>query len=330
MALVSEINSLSMNIFLRKVTDNFRGENVLFDKLIGKAKKQNGGLAIKEPVLYQGNAANVTRWTSTDTLSTTDVDRHTQLSWSPTGYSIPMKIDAWTQMLNAGSGQIVDILKGKYENAPKDLADVMSQDMYSDGSTSKSMVGLGAVIAVTDPSPGALGGVAVADADWWKARVFDITTGGGQLTLDKIRTCLITVSGGRARWEPDLMIAGMDVYGVILKRFDEAKLVQYSDPDLAQIGYKRNVIVHGVPVVLDANAPANTLLILNTNYLDFYVWTSLDKFFDIHSGPNGFFQTEWQRPIDALYGVSYLLWAGAFTCNCRRAQGKIIGIDPDL
>jgi hypothetical protein len=215
--------------------------------------------------------------------------------------------------MNSGKEQIIDLAASRTRNAQKTAANNMSLDIYSSGSLSNQMGGLGALI--TTDGTGTVGGISTTGNTWWKNQFQEVSGTGAPyagIKDDMMKLWLACVRGGD---KPDLIVMTNDFWAAYWSNL--TSLQRYTDTSEAGAGID-SVKFQNADVVHDLEATNFTSTgeigyFLNTDYLELVVhrdanWTTLDEKMSINQ--------------DAV--VIPLIWQGQLVTSNRSLQGRLL------
>jgi hypothetical protein len=130
-----------------EVSDNVSKHNALYRRLKigGKIKKLSGGYEIVRPLDYAENGT-YQRYSGYDALNigASEVVSAAKFDWVQS--AIHVTASGRELRLNSGKEQLIDLAATRTKNALRTAANNMSLDMYSSGSLTNQMGGLGAII----------------------------------------------------------------------------------------------------------------------------------------------------------------------------------------
>lgn len=307
------VNSIARRYIIPEITDNVYNSNPLFFRL-NTAKKVvvRGGYQVEVPLMYSRFAAGGA-YSGLDLLdvSPSDTVRNAAFDWRQ--YYVPVTVDGLTLIKTDSPEAIADFIRIYFAQAEMELSTFLGDGLYSDGVTNtKKIDGLkGAVDDGTTLTT--YGGLSRTTYTWWKASVDTSTT---QLTLTALQTQFGNQSkGGR---HPTLIVttqANYNRYWVLLTAKQNFYVQPVAvDEQLANAGFT-NVLFNGVPFLVDSNCQANTLYMLNEDFINLCV------------SPRGdFYMEDFQTAINQDAMVAKLFWAGnLYLTNCN-VQGKFTAI----
>lgn len=140
-----------------EVSDNVSTHNALYRYLKdrGQIELLDGGYEIVRPLDFQNNAT-YQRFTGFDTLNVnaSNVLTAAKFDWVQAAVHVVASGDELRK--NSGKEQLINLMKARVKNAMRTAANNMSIDLYSSGSLTNQMGGLGALISTA--GTGTVGG----------------------------------------------------------------------------------------------------------------------------------------------------------------------------
>jgi len=180
----TELVSTTFRNHKKEIADNVSNHNALFRRLTekGRVRLEDGGLSIVCPVDYAENST-YTRYSGYDTLDigASAVISAAEFPWRQVAVNIAAS--GLEIRSNSGENRIINFLKAKIKNGQRTLANGLSSDFYSAGSSSNQMNGLQALIA--DAGTGTVGGINSTNFSFWQNTVQSAAAplqGGGGIT----------------------------------------------------------------------------------------------------------------------------------------------------
>lgn len=200
---------------------------------------------------------------------------------------------------NSGDAQVLNLVKNKVKIAEKTMADLLGTGLFSDGTDAKSIQGLRDIVA-TDQT---VGGISQSDYSWWQGKVDSSST---VLSMSVLQTlwsqCSIDAE------HPTVLLgtrSNFDRYYGLLQpqqRFQDSKSAE---------GGFQSLMFNGAPFLIDSHAPANSVWLLNENYLHLFVHKAEDMK-----------MTDFQMLPTQMVKTAHVLWMGAFGSSNNRMHGK--------
>lgn len=303
-----------------KVTDNVSDHNALLNvmKRKNKIKTVSGGYEIAEPIDYAENAT-YQRYSGYDGLNTDASDVLTTVKYDYKQIALHVTASGEEIRKNMGSKErMVNLVKARKNNALRTAANNFSIDLYSDGSLTNQIGGLGALIQ-TDGT-GTVGGIVSGTWTFWKNQFKEMTgtnTAASPSTANaasmKADMNALWLSLNRGADKPDMIVMSHDLYA--LYELGEQQLQRYADSDLAKAGFQ-TLKYKSANVIFDDNTnfatTAEKAYFLNTDYLYLVqhkeaAWTMDDE----------------KRPTNQDAIVIPFYWMGNLITTQRSLQGVL-------
>jgi len=298
---VSQLNSITTEFFLKKLYDNIFDSNPLLMKIkkSGSYVSTSGGTQIYVPLNYA--TATASGWYSgADTLTTTDNDNITAAAYSWASLYAGVSITEEDELKNSGDAAQLSLLKSKMQIAEKTLADSLGTGLFSDGTDSKSIVGLRDIVAVDQT----VGGISQSTYSWWQGQVDSTTTATSISALNSnYQNCVVDSE------KPNYCTTTRTLWNAYYALLQPQQ--RFQDDDTAAGGFQ-NLMFNGAPVVHDSHCPANHWFNLNLNHLKLFYHPSRNMAFE-----------PFQKPINQQVKVSRILWMGALGSTNNRLHGKL-------
>lgn len=276
----------------------------------GNRKDFSGGPKIRENLEYQENGT-VMDYSGAEILNIQPQEFITAADFDFKQKAVHIVITGKEQIENAGKSRIIELLGSKLRNATKSLANRLSDDVYSDGTTAKKIGGLQYLISDTNAS-GSVGGIDVSTWSFWRnySQSYTMTTSN---IKSAINLALLSTSVGSIR--PDLGLADNNYYDLLWQSLEPQQ--RYTGDSSAKAGFME-IYVNGFRVACDGlingSCPTNHLYLVNTDYLRIRPFTG-------RMDLSNFEEPKQSVNQDAI--VQPLYWAGNMTVTNRQYQGVI-------
>ena len=297
-----------------EVADNVSQHNALYRRLKanGKIKKLSGGYEIVRPLDYAENST-YQRYSGYDELNigASDVLSSAKYDWVQAAVHVTASGRELRQ--NAGKEQLIDLAKARTKNAMRTAANNMSLDLYSSGSLTNQMGGLGHIIQSN--GEGTVGGINAATYTWWK-NVFKEMSGAGTYADIKTDMMEVWMNTTRGTDQPDLIVSTQDLYSAYWAALVPNQRYTSDDKE-ATMGFN-SLRFQQADVIFDRQSTNFTttgekMYFINSEYLELIVnrdtnWTTLDEKMSVNQ--------------DAV--VIPMLWMGQLVCSNRSLQGIML------
>jgi hypothetical protein len=284
-ATFTEMVSTTLRNHPAEVSDNVSTHNSLYRYLKekGQIKKLSGGYEIVRTLDWQNNST-FQRFAGFDTLNIGQSSVITSAKYDWVQAAVHVAASGEELRKNSGKEQLINLMQSKVKNAMRTAANMMSIDLFSSGSLSNQMGGLGALI--TSDGTGTVGGINSGTYTFW-ANQFRDCAGGNAWTKSTIKgemngLWLTCVRGADA---PQLIISTNDFYAAYWESLQD--LARYNDPAASsKNGALGPALKYGpADIVHDVNsnftATGEKMYFLNLDFLELCVhkdanWNQLD------------------------------------------------------
>lgn len=297
-----------------EVADNVSKHNALWRRLQtgGKIRKVSGGYEIVRPLDYAENST-YQRYSGFDALSIGTSDILTAAKYDWVQAAIHVVASGRELRMNAGKEQLIDLAASRTKNALRTAANNMSLDIYSSGSLSNQMGGLGAII--TTDGTGTVGGINSTTYTWWKNQFQELSGSNTYAGIkDDMMKCWLNCVRGTDK--PDLIVLTNDFWQAYWSNL--TSLQRYND-DLNEanagfdaVKFQKTDVIHDLEST-NFGSTGEIGYLINTNYLELVVhrdanWTTLDEKMSVNQ--------------DAT--VIPIIWQGQLVCSNRARQGRLL------
>ena len=314
----TELVSTTLRNHPNEVADNVSTHNALYRYLKdkGQIKTLSGGTEIVRPLDYQNNST-YQRFSGYDTLNVnaSNVITAAKYDWVQAAVHVTASGDELRK--NSGKEQIIDLSQARLKNAMRTAANNMSIDLFSSGSLTNQMGGLGAL--VTSDGTGTVGGINSSTYTFWanQYREMSGTSTWSKSTIkgDMNAMWLTVVRGSDS---PNLIISTNDFYAAYWESLQD--LARYNDPGTkatANVGFTALKYANGCDVVFDSNsnftATGEKMYFLNLEYLQLCVM----------KGAN-WNQVEDKIPVNQDAVLFPIIFQGQLVCSNRARQGLLL------
>lgn len=301
---VDQLNAITEKYFVKKLFDNIFDSNPLLKRIkdSGSYKSVDGGTQIYVPLNYA--AASSAGWYSgADTLSTSDSDNITAAAYDWKSLYAGVAITEEDELKNSGQAAQVNLLKSKIQIAEKTLKDDLGTGLFSDGSDSKSIVGLRDICAIDQT----VGGISQTDNSWWQAQVDSTTSTLTMATMNAVyQDC--TVDSEMPNYLVTTRSIWNDYYALLQPQ------QRFMSEQEAKGGFS-SLMFNGAPIVHDSHVPSGNLFFLNLDHLHLFYHPKRNMSFE-----------PFQKPINQQVKVSRFLWMGALGSSNNRLHGAMTGL----
>jgi len=308
----TELVSTTYRNHRKEVADNVSGHNALFRRMTekGRIRTEDGGLSIVTPLDYASNST-YQRYSGFDVLNVaaSDVISAAEFPWRQVAVNVAASgLEIRT---NSGANRIINFVKAKIKNAQRSMANGLSTDLYSDGTSANQMNGLQALIA--DAGTGTVGGINSSTFTFWQNQVRDASDNSVTVSAATIEAGMMLplwLACTRGNDTPDLIV--MDSVYFSAYEASQSSLKRYAPSDegkggMVSLKYKT------ADVFYDSTAsgiPASHMYFINTDFLELVV----------HQDANMEIMPE-LRSVNQDAIVIPVLFQGNLVCSNRARQG---------
>jgi len=293
---IDQLTAITHKKIMPKMFDNIFDSNPLLKRFLkgGQYVSQDGGRAIDVPLNYATTTSS--GWfQGSETLQTTDNENITAASYDWKSLYANISITNEDELKNSGPSGVLKLLASKAMIAEKTMKDSLGTGLFSDGTDTKSIVGLRDVVAATQT----VGGISQTTNSWWQGQVDSTTT---TLTLSALQTQFENASVDSEK--PTVVVGTRANYNRYYNLLQPQQ--RFTDSETAKGGFQ-NLMFNGVVFLSDSHVPTNHVFMLNEKHL--YLW---------YHPKRNFYATPFQAPINQEVKVSRILWMGSFGSSNNR------------
>lgn len=315
--------STTMDMYAEEASVQTLTSNPILDKMYrgGTAAVKTGGARIDVPIRYGMNPGY--QWyQGTDRLDMTPYETNTIAKYDWKQLHAPVTYTGEELRKNRGDAAMLNLVQERIGSTLTTLRKVVNIAMTGNGlaNDGKVILGLDAMfptVPTSDPTIGAIGGIAVSGNAWWQN--YAVTSFGSFATYgpkgtsnDKFLNAFNTVSDGPD--QPDLIISAQDVFEDYSKNATSAVQIISSQNAVGNLSFK-GLSYSGTDWFWDRNIPAGRAYFLRSSDLKF--WLQADGNFKLSDFVKAFDQDLW--------GASMLMM-GAFFTDRRLFTAVLDGI----
>lgn len=297
-----------------EVADNVSKHNALYRRLStgGRIKKLSGGYEIVRPLEYAENAT-YQRYSGYDALNigASDVLSAAKFDWVQA--AVHVTASGRELRMNSGKEQLIDLAKSRRSNAIKTASNNMSLDLYSSGSLSNQMGGLGLIFSTS--GVGTVGSINASTYTWWGNQFQEMSGSNtyADIKNDMMKLWLKTVRGND---KPNLIVSTNDLWAAYwnsltaLQRYNDN--TSEANAGFDSIKFQNTDVIHDLEAT-NFTSTGEKMYFINTDYLELVVhrdanWTTLDDKMSVNQ--------------DAV--VIPVIWQGQLCVSNRAVQGVLI------
>ncbi len=308
-ATFTEIVTTTLRLHPSEIVDNVSNHNALYRRLTerGNVNVVDGGYEIVRPLEYAENST-YQRYDGYEVLNVgaSDVLSAAKYDWKQSAVHVTASGREMRQ--NMGRNRIADLAASRTTNAMHTAANNMSNDIYSDGTASNQINGLGALI--TNDGTGTVGGINASTFSFWQNQFEDAGTVDKTTIKGSLHSLWLNCLRGADK--PDMVVLAKNFYEFYWDSLEDQQ--RYGD---VRTGGKSMMSLKfdTADVIYDSSASGladNNGYMLNTQFMDLTV----------HRDAN-WTQGEQDKSLNQDATVLPILWMGNLTLSNRARQGKL-------
>lgn len=287
---LSEVATMTLRNRMRRLADNMSRNNAIWTRLNsrGNVRPFGGGRTIVCEVEYANNQT-YQRFSGYQTLNISPSPAFSAAEYAIRQVAVVVSISGLEQLQNSGREQSIDLLQSRITNAEKTFKNGFSYDLYSDGSITGQIGGLGLLVA-SSPGTGTIGGIDRGTWGFWRNYAFSaLTDGGAAISPANVYDYMLRVWQNTTRGADkiDLILADNTSWGAYNRSLHGIQRITNTNSDVARSGFATLEFM-GADVVMDGGyqgattdgnnfgasgaavvggAPASNMFFLNTEYL---------------------------------------------------------------
>jgi hypothetical protein len=295
------------------IVDNNSNNNALLTRI--KAKKNidtvSGGYELVYPLDYGGNGT-YQRYEGYDALNVAAYETLSAAKFDWAQVAIHVVASGKEIRMNSGRDAMIRLVKERVNSAKRTAANNFSTDLYSSGSLTNQIGGLGTLIQTN--GQGTVGGINSTTYTWWRNQFREMTGTNtyASIQADMNALWLNTVRGAD---KVDLIVSTHDLYAAYEATLQTNQ--RYTDSKMAALGFEA-LKYKSADIIFDSDATNFTttgerMYFLNTDYLKLVQ----------HSDAQWSTESE-KVPTNQDAVVVPIYWMGQLVVTNRSRQGIMI------
>lgn len=321
---VTDIIATTIESRTKKIADNVTKNNALLARLNqkGNIKTVSGGSQIFEEISFAENA-NGGAYSGYDLLPVAAQDVISAAAFQFKQYAVPVTISGLELIQNSGREAMIDLMEARLGVAEGTMANLLSQGIYTDGTSygGKAITGLDAAVpAVTTASQtNTYGGINRTTWAFWRSYCPGSQAMASSTTIQGyMNTAWANLVRGADR--PDLIIMDNNYWSAFIASLQTIQ--RFTEPNEAKLGFP-SVKYMDADVVLDGgiggfaytnSTTSGGMYLINSKYLKWRPHADRNM---VPLSPNR------RYSINQDAEVQILAWAGNMTCSGARFQGRV-------
>ena len=300
----NELTAITHRYIMPKLFDNIFDSNPLLQRMLkgGQYQSQAGGRTLDIPLNYAQITAS-DWYEGAETLSTAENEAISSASYAWKQLYATITVTEEDELKNSGNAGVLKLLAAKAQIAEKTIKDKLGTGLFSDGTNTKSVVGLRDIVAVDQT----VGGIDQATNSFWQGQVDSTTT---TTTIGAVNVQYENASFDSEK--PSVLIGTRTLYTKYYNLLQPQQ--RFVDSNTASGGFQ-SLMFNGVPWISDSHAPASHLFGLNEKHL----WL-------FYHPERNFSLQPYQKPVNQEVKVGRILWMGALGSSNNRYHFKFSGL----
>jgi len=301
---LDQLTALTHRYIVPKLFDNIFDSNPLLQRILkgGQYQSVSGGTYIDVPLNY-AKQTSAGWFSGNDTLATADSDNLTAARFSWCNLYAAISLTEEDILKNGGDAGVIKLLASKSQIAEETIRDYLGTGLYSDGTDSKSIVGLRDIVAVDQT----VGGISQTTSSWHQGQVDSTTT---TLTISALNTQFEAAAIGSSK--PSVIVGTRANYNRFYNLLQPAQ--RFFDSSTANAGFQ-SLMFNGVPFISDSHCPTAHIFGINEKELHLFYHPEMNFSVD-----------PFQSPINSRVRTGRICWMGALGSSNNRKHFKLSGI----
>ena len=306
----NELTATTRKYYIRSLADQVYNSTPLLNWLRRNQRAVPGGVKIVQPVRYNKNP-NKGSFKGYDVLEVQPYQIHTAAEWNWKRLYVTVTISGEEEDQNRGDLAVLNLLQDKMEEARDALRDLMTAQIFSDGTGNNGKDIDGLAVAIDDGTNYDLyAGISRSENPWWRAQYRDL--GGTAPTLKDVGQMITRCSDGND--QVSLVVTTPEIWDHFESLImDKTNWFKPEAERVADAGFP-TIRYRGVDIVYDRACPQGTIWFLNSRHLRLRPHVEYVNFKD----------TGWKKPINQDAAVMQIFWYGNLTLSMPRRVGKIV------
>lgn len=316
--------------YLPFVVDTVLNSNILFQRIVRKAKEWNGR-TLRVPVKVSKNLTG-TSFRGFDTFSTAATNNRQFMEFTPSFYQITCALPGDELSVADTEDKVLDLMKLTIQSDTEDMADNLGTIFYADGTGNGGKDPLGLAVLVDDgTNVSTIGGLSRST---YPTLAGVVTSSSGTLALSKVDTLWINVTSGNIR--PTAIYTTQAVYnfyGQLLRPAERQEKPVDGGEMKSGTGYTA-LHYNGRPILMDEKSTTGQFAMLNENFIEWYAlpyynakpvaYKSQIEGNDYEAPIGlGFSWSDWIIPANSASVVGHIYVGGQFITTNPKRHGKL-------
>jgi hypothetical protein len=302
----------------KAVADAFTGNTAFLDRLKknGMHKPHSGGRSLVKEISYRANET-VKRYAGYEQLDIRPQPHLTAAEYTLKQMAVAVTMSGLEMLTNSGDSAVLDLLEQRMDNAEKSFVEVLSGDVYSDGTSDGGKQLGGLQLLISNTGLGTVGGIDSSTWEFWRNKKINMTTDGfGAMSATNITDAMSAMYTSLIwqRQKPDLILADNASWLYYLKSLQAIQRIT-KEAD-ASAGFQ-TLSFMGIDVVLDGgidgDCPEKTMYFINTKSM----------FYSPHKDRDFVPLNPTRHVVNQDAMVKLMAWAGAMGTVNRRLNGVL-------
>lgn len=311
-SIFTELVTTTLREHPKEIADNVSNDNQLWKRMNQKKnvyEEVDGGHKIALPLDYAENAT-FSRYYGGQALNIQQAQVLTAAEFDWVQSVVHVTATGRDLRINSGKNRLINLMKARTKNAMRTAANNMSVDIYSSGSLSNQMGGLGHIIQTA--GTGVVGGIDSSTYTFWKNQFKEATGTGPSYTDLKADMLSLYLACKRGNDMTDLIVSTYDLFAVYWDQLSDNQ--RYTSNDTPNTFKALKFMDADVVPDLNDNfaSTGEKMFFLNTDYIKVCYHP------DANWSPD-----EEKTSVNQDAVVVPLYWMGQMVCSNRARQGVL-------